>query len=73
MPKTKLKQSNAVNLKPQELNRLFQISSELSDFIEDILEEQGQYSDDFIASLERSIKQAQQGRVRVLNSLRDLR
>lgn len=77
MPTTTLEQHQLKTplskLRLNELYRLFLMSSELADSLEDILEEKSKYSRQFIQRLEKSLEQARQGKAQKINSLKELK
>lgn len=65
--------SPAPRLKLNELHRLFLASLELSDSLEDIFEEKGEYNKAFLRSLNKSLNEVRQGKAFKINSLNDSR
>ena len=64
--------TKTVTLQADKVRQLFALSSSLADYTEDILESQGDYADEFISGLNQSLKEAEEGKLRQINSLRDL-
>ena len=62
-----------LTLAPKEAYRLFRISADLADMLEDILESRGNYSPEFLKGLKLSLKQAKIGKSQKVNSLSALR
>ncbi|MFH1145775.1 MAG: hypothetical protein V1707_02320 [bacterium] len=60
-------------LKSQELRRLFGLTSELNDLLEDVLEEKGMYRKEFLQGLWRSAREAKIGKVTKVRRIADLR
>jgi hypothetical protein len=58
---------------PKKAQKLLRLSTELSDVVEDILEDQGAYKPEFVEGLNISIRQAQAGKLFKIKSLDDLR
>jgi hypothetical protein len=69
----KLRQRELVMVPSQELRRLFAISSEISDLIENLFEQRAEYGEEFLRGLRKSLQEARQGKLYPVNSLRDLR
>lgn len=65
-------QSKTITLKSDEVKRLFALSSELADYTERILEESGEYTNEFRNGLEQSLQEADNGMVKQISSLNDL-
>ncbi|OGE81030.1 MAG: hypothetical protein A3H72_03705 [Candidatus Doudnabacteria bacterium RIFCSPLOWO2_02_FULL_48_8] len=59
-------------LAPKEAYRLFRISNDLSDAVEDILESHGSYGEEFLKGLRVSFKQTRLGKFRKINSLMEI-
>lgn len=55
------------------IKELFVLSTRLADLSEEMLEDQGNYSDKFIAGLKKSQLEAKKGKLAQVNSLNDLR
>lgn len=73
LPLVKTREKAKVTLKPQELRRFFTITSELADLAEDILERRGEYSEEFLRGLNKSLKEAHEGKSQEITSLAELR
>ena len=71
-PVTQTRPHNTITLNLDEVRRLFRLSAELADVTEDILEQQGAYSEEFLSGLSRSLQEAREGNLRTVNSLADL-
>jgi len=56
----------------KEIKKIHDLSAQLSEFTEDLLESQGAYSDEFIQGLERSLEEARAGKTKRIKSLSDL-
>lgn len=65
--------STAPKLKSNELYRLFLASLELSDSLENIFEEKGEYDKTFLRGLNKSLNEARQNKLFKINSLKDLK
>ena len=68
----KSREASAASLRLSETRRLLAISWQLSDMLEDALEEHRGYTKEFLQGLEKSLKNARAGKVVRINSLRDL-
>ena len=64
--------SKTVQIKPVELKRILRASEELLDFTENILERAGAYKAEFLQGLKTSHKEARDGKVYKVSSLKDL-
>lgn len=62
-----------LTLAPKEAYRLFKVTTDLADTLEDIMEVHGSYSPEFLKGLKVSIKQAQTGKLKSLKTLKDLK
>lgn len=62
----------SLSISPRELYRLFELSSEIADIAEDILELQGAYKKEFSRGLDKSLKEAKKSKVRKIESLFEL-
>jgi hypothetical protein len=60
------------NANTQEIHKLYKLSLDMADLAEDILESRGEYSDEFLSSLKKSLADEKTGKVRKINSLSDL-
>ena len=67
------KQKSKAPISIKRIKKIFYLSSELVEATEDILEEQGKYSDEFLSGLKKSLEEARQGKVTKISSLKDLR
>lgn len=56
----------------QKIRRLYQLTSELEDLLEEILESEKFYKKKFLKGLYRSLKEAKQGKLKEIKSLREL-
>lgn len=61
-----------VNISSRELHRLFELSLEIADITEDILELQSAYKKEFLRGLEKSLKEAKKGKTKKIDSLFEL-
>lgn len=70
-----MSQSNTsqFTLAPKEAYRLFEKAADLADILEDIMEAHGSYSKEFLKGLSLSQKQTQTGKIKKINSLKELR
>ncbi|MGD0696639.1 MAG: hypothetical protein ABSB82_17610 [Terriglobia bacterium] len=59
-------------LAPREAYRLFCMSSDLADALEEILESRASYNREFLTGLRESLKQARGGSLRRIEKLADL-
>lgn len=66
------KQLKTIPVKPDQLEKLFQLSSTLADLTEDLFEERGVYSQEFLRGLKRSLNEYKQGKITKVNSLQEL-
>lgn len=66
-------ENSSINLQPQKVRKIFDLSIYLADLAEELLEEKAYYSKEFITGLRRAEKDFREGRVKKLKSLRDLR
>jgi len=57
---------------PRQLHRVLSLSQKLTDATEDLLEEFGQYTPEFLASLKRAETDIRTGRTREVKSLKEL-
>ena len=64
--------TNSLNLKTTEAQRLFMLSSQMADFSEEILENRGVYNDEFIKGLTQSVDQVKKGKTFKIDSLAEL-
>lgn len=62
-----------LTLKPQDAYRLFKVSTELADTLENILETHGAYSSEFVRGLTLSFKQADSGKLKKVRSIKGVR
>lgn len=67
MPKVK-----TLQLQPKEAYKIFRMSVDLADAMEEILENSGRYSAEFAKGLNVSFKQAGSGKLKRIASLKDL-
>lgn len=70
MPRSKTSQ---FILAPKDAYRLFQITTDLADTLENLMEMHGAYSKEFLKGLRLSSKQAQKRLVRKIQSLRQVK
>jgi cyclopropane fatty-acyl-phospholipid synthase-like methyltransferase len=68
-----VKRSSSLTFDTKKARRLFELSTELADFAEDILESRQEYSKEFVRGLRRSLKEARAGKLKKIASLSDLR
>lgn len=71
MPQATTKNSK-LSLRPSQVRKLFDLSNYLADLTEDLLEESVQYSKEFLKGLRKSEKDAKEGRIKEVKSLREL-
>ena len=71
MPQISTKNSK-IFLPPSQIRKLFNLSNYLADLTEELLEENAQYSKEFIKGLRKSEKDVREGKVREIKSLREL-
>lgn len=57
----------------KKIRRLFDVGSEVTELAEDVLDELGEYSDEFVRGLEKSLEEARSGKVKKIKSLKDLK
>lgn len=62
-----------LTLKPQDAYRLFKVSTELADTLENILETHGAYSNEFVQGLALSFKQVDNGKLKKVRSIKGVR
>jgi len=62
-----------ITLASKEAYKIFKISAELADTMEDVLEDHAQYNPEFITGLKLSLKQARSGKLKKIKSLKGLR
>lgn len=60
------------SLPPTKIKRLYKLSTELSELSEDLLEDLGYFSDEFVRGIQRSLKEARQGKLTKIESLLEL-
>ena len=58
---------------PKEAYRLFVKVTDLADALEEMMENHAAYSPEFLSGLKLSLKQAKQGKLKKINSLRELK
>lgn len=66
------KKRRPVTLDIDEVHKLYVLSSRIADAAEDVLEQEQAYSPAFLAALARSERDVVEGRVRQIDSLRNL-
>ncbi len=71
MPKTLPKKSK-LSLRPAQIKKIFDLSSHLADFSEEILEDSGQFNKEFINGLNKSKADVKQGKIKELKSLAEI-
>ncbi|MBI2052396.1 MAG: hypothetical protein HYT38_01815 [Candidatus Sungbacteria bacterium] len=54
------------------IRRLFSVGSEITELAEEVLEELGEYKQEFLLGLEKSVKEAKSGKLKKIKSLKDL-
>ncbi|MBI3588958.1 MAG: hypothetical protein HY093_00890 [Candidatus Liptonbacteria bacterium] len=69
----KTKRNGGSKLGVNEVRKLFLVSSNLTDLLEDILESKGEYSTEFLSGLKKSLNEFKSGKVFRINSLSNLR
>ena len=55
------------------IRRLFAAGSEVTELAEEFLEDLGEYKQEFLSGLERSVKESQNGKLKKIKSLKDLK
>ncbi len=70
---TILKNKEILSLNIAKIRRLFSVGSEITELAEEVLEELGEYKQEFILGLEKSVKEAKDGKIKEIKSLKDLR
>ncbi len=55
------------------IRRLFDVGSEVAELAEEVLEELGEYKQEFLLGLEQSVKEAKSGKFKKIKFLKDLR
>ncbi len=69
---TKTNKLDSLSLKVEEAQRLFGVSLELADLMEDLLERNAKFSKEFTFGLRKSLNQVSKGETSSINSLKDL-
>jgi hypothetical protein len=67
---------NEIELTPagvKKIYRLFDVGSEITELAEDVLNELGNYSEEFINGLKKSLGEFRSGKLKKLKSLKDLK
>jgi hypothetical protein len=64
--------TSTIPLKRETVHDLFRLSSRLAELSEEILEEQGEFSEEFLRGLQHSLSDADTGKVRAINSLQEI-
>lgn len=62
-----------VNIGRARIKKIFDLSVALAEVTEDILEEGGNYSDEFLAGLRKSLRETRAGKLNRITSLQALR
>lgn len=62
-----------VNIGRARIKKIFDLSVALAEVTEDILEEGGNYGDEFLAGLKKSLREARAGKLTRITSLQALR
>ena len=57
----------------KKIRRLFEVGSEITELAEDVLDELGDYSEEFVRGLEKSLKESENGKLKKIKSLKDLK
>ena len=57
----------------KKIRRLFDVGSEVTELAEEVLEEIGEYNREFLVGLQKSVKEAKNGKLKKIKSLKDLR
>ena len=57
----------------KKIRRLFEVGSEVSELAEDVLDELGDYSEEFVSGLEKSLEESENGKLKKVKSLKDLK
>ena len=70
MPNTNTLQ---LNLEPKEAYKLFKKATDFADALEEIMENHGSYSKEFLKGINLSVKQSRAGKLKKINSLRELK
>lgn len=67
---------NKIEITPlgvSKIRRLFSVGSEITELAEEVLEELGEYKQEFLLGLENSVREAKSGKLKKLKSLKGLR
>jgi hypothetical protein len=67
-----VKKNRTVSLDMSEVHKLYELSTRIADATEDVLEQESAYSPAFLATLARAKRDVAEGRVKRIDSLRDL-
>jgi len=70
MPRSNISQ---LNLAPKDAYRIYEKAADLADTLEDVLENNAVYSKEFIKGLKLSLRQAKQGKLKRIDSLKQLK
>ena len=65
--------TEAAPLDVDKMRRLFNAGSEVAELAEEFLEDLGEYKQEFLSGLERSVKESQNGKLKKIKSLKDLK
>ena len=57
----------------KKIRRLFEVGSEITELAEDVLEELGEYNQEFLKGLNKSVQEAKQGKLKKIKLLKDLK
>lgn len=61
-----------MNIGRAKIKKIFDLSTELAEVTEDILEERGKYRAEFLAGLKKSLREARTGKLREITSLEEV-
>ncbi|MEK7564729.1 MAG: hypothetical protein AAB394_02070 [Patescibacteria group bacterium] len=70
---TIIKNKEVTPLGISKIRRLFSVGSEITELAEEVLEELGEYKQEFMLGLEKSVKEFKSGKLKKIKSLKDLR
>ena len=62
-----------MNIGTAKIKKIFDLSAELAEVTEDILEERRNYRDEFLSGLKKSLREARTGKLTEITTLEDLR
>ena len=72
LTKVKMRTKKKIGLEPETFQELLSLSSRFLDLTDDILEERADYRPEFVASIKQSLAAAKQGKLRRIDSLKEL-